>query len=92
MNFPADRLHISGETVQSRVRSFRGGEAVRNRCADCGSLVFGGNVGQDKSHTVYAGSLDDASLFEPRVAIFLRDRAAWAELPVGLAGYDTLPG
>ncbi len=91
MVFPASALTIVGATTQQRSPSFRGTEAVRNRCAACGSLVFGGELGKDDSHTLYAGTLDAPELFAPRIAIFARDRPDWASLPAGLAVHDTLP-
>lgn len=91
MGFPGGRLKIAGETRQSRVASIRGGEAVRNFCAVCGSLVFGGLFGVDDSHTVYAGTLDDPSLFKPSVAIINRARPPWAILPDGLTVFEEMP-
>ncbi|MFX8601233.1 GFA family protein, partial [Acinetobacter baumannii] len=67
-------------------------EAVRNFCPACGGLVFGGVVGEDLSHTIYAGSLDDPSAFKPTIAIFARDRPHWAPLPPGLTVFETMPG
>jgi hypothetical protein len=55
-------------------------------------LVFGGIVGKDTDHTVYAGSLDDPTLFHPTIAIFLRDKPDWVLIPEGLVGFETLPG
>lgn len=91
MGFPASALRITGETRLSRTKALRG-EAVRNHCAVCGGLVFGGIVGLHNSHTVYAGSLDDPSSFHPKIAIFARDRPAWVPLPPGLTVFETLPG
>ena len=91
MSFPAAALRFSGEARQFRSRSFRGTESVRNFCPTCGGLVFGGVVGQDTSHTIYAGSLDDAALFHPQMAIFNRDRPEWAPLPAGVAVFETMP-
>lgn len=91
MGYPASAVRISGETRQSRSPAFRGGESVRSHCAACGSLVFGGEPGRDDWHTLYAGSLDDPTGFEPQIAIFVRDRAPWAELPEGLARFETMP-
>jgi len=54
--------------------------------------VFGGTVGMDDSFTIYAGSLDDPSLFRPRIAIFTRGRPEWAMIPPGLKVYERLPG
>ena len=92
LGFPTDRLRITGETIQFRSLSYRGTEAVRNSCAICGGLVFGGELGKDSDHTIYAGSLDDPALFEPQVAIFVRDRPHWAPAPAGITEYETMPG
>jgi hypothetical protein len=74
MGFASAAVRFSAETRQFRSRSFRGTDAVRNFCPGCGGLVFGGEVGKDASHTIYAGSLGDPSLFRPTIAIFVRDR------------------
>src|SRR5262245_18446094 len=92
MGFAATALRFSGQTLQYRSKARRGGEAVRNSCPICGGLVFGGIVGVDDSHTIYAGSLDDPSSFRPTIAIFTRDRSAWAPLPSGLTIYEDMPG
>ena len=68
------------------------GEAVRNFCPACGSIVFGGRLGIDEQHTVYAGSLDDPTLFRPTIAIFNDSRPAWAPLPDGLKVFARMPG
>ena len=91
MLFEAGAMRITGETSQVRSSSLRGSEAVRNRCVRCGSLVFGGIVGVDEDHTVYAGTLDDPSRFNPVVAIFTRDRPAWVMIPQGLITFETMP-
>ena len=92
LGFASSAVRFSGETLQVRSLSFRGGEAVRNRCAVCGSLVFGGVVGVDTSHTIYAGSLDEPDIFRPVMAIFTRDRPDWVILPEGLQAFETMPG
>ena len=92
MGFAGSAVRFSGETRQFRSKAATGGDAVRNFCPVCGSLVFGGEVGKDDSHTIYAGSLDDPSVFRPKVAIFARSRPAWAVIPEGLTVYDGLPG
>jgi hypothetical protein len=92
MGFAADRVRITGKTLQFASKSWRGSDAVRNSCPVCGGLVFGGIVGVDDSYTIYAGSLDDSSIFRPAIAIFDRDRPAWVPLPPGLKVFDTMPG
>lgn len=92
MSFAADDITITGETLRSTARASRGGEAVRNHCARCGGLVFGGIVGTDTSHTVYAGSLDDPTAFRPQIAIFAGARPDWALIPDGLVVFEKMPG
>ena len=91
MGFASAAVRFSGETRQFRSRSFRGTDAVRNFCPGCGGLVFGGEVGKDASHTIYAGSLDDPSLFRPTIAIFVRDRPVWVVISPDLTPFDALP-
>lgn len=91
IGFRAADLVITGEALRSHVPSFSGGTATRNHCAHCGGLVFGGIHGETDEHTIYAGSLDDPSRFEPKVALFVRDRPAWAEVKASLTEYWTMP-
>jgi len=92
MGFAAGAVRFTGETRRFASPSARGTDAVRNSCPVCGGLVFGGIVGVDDNHTIYAGALDDPSLFHPKIAIFARDRPAWARLPEGLTVFETMPG
>jgi hypothetical protein len=91
MGFAASQVRFEGEPRQYRCPSLRG-ISVRNFCPTCGGLVFGGDVGVDEQHTVYAGALDDPSLFEPKIAIFERDRPCWVALPAGVTTFETMPG
>jgi hypothetical protein len=91
MGFGAEAVRFTGEARQAISRAYRGGEAVRNFCPTCGGLVFGGIVGVDTSHTIYAGSLDDPSFFEPQVALFGRDRPSWVLVPPELTVFETMP-
>jgi len=91
MAFASSAVRFSGQTRMFTSKAANGGDAVRNFCPVCGGLVFGGVVGKDSSHTIYAGSLDDPSAFRPTIAIFNRDRPAWALLPADLTVFDTIP-
>ena len=52
MGFKAEAVRFTGESRAFRSKAANGGEAVRNRCASCMSLVFGGE--RDKSELVHA--------------------------------------
>jgi len=89
---PAVSVRFTGKTMRSFVKSARGSDAVRNHCAACGGLVFGGLIGESREHTLYAGSLDEPALFQPTMAIFTRDKPEWVSMPAGLKVFATLPG
>jgi hypothetical protein len=91
MAFAAAAMTISGKTLTHRLALGDGRTATRNACAVCGGLVFGGDLGESTEFNIYAGSLDDAALFQPKIAIFTRDRAAWALIPADLKQFETMP-
>ena len=92
MGFSAATVRFSGQTRTFTSPSARGTDAVRNSCPVCSSLIFGGVVGKDDSHTIYAGTLDDPSLFHPTIAIFTRNRPVWAVIPPELTVFEAGPG
>jgi hypothetical protein len=91
ISFAAEDIEVTGEVQRSAVRAANGHQAVRNHCAICASLVFGGIFGVDDAINVYAGSLDDPSLFVPTLAIFTKGRPDWAMIPAGLSVFEGLP-
>jgi hypothetical protein len=88
MGFVSDAVRLTGESRKFFSPAANGGDAVRNFCPVCGGLVFGGEAGKDTMFTIYAGSLDDPSLFHPSVAIFTRGRPDWAVIPPELKIYE----
>lgn len=91
MIFDGSALRVTGAARQFTCKAANGNDAVRNFCPICGGLVYGGTIGKDTTFSVYAGSLDDAAVFHPRVVIFARDRAPWAMIPPHLKVFDTTP-
>ena len=91
MGYAAAAVRFAGEPRQFVSKSARGSAATRNFCAQCGSLVFGGVIGESESFTIYAGSLDDATAFTPAIAIFAAKRPAWAVIPQGMVVFDAMP-
>ena len=92
MGYESTAFRVTGETRQVRTALGSGRVAVRNFCPACGSLLFGGEYGVSNQHTVYAGTLDDPSLFKPTHAIMTRGKPDWATLPEGLTAYEGMPG
>jgi hypothetical protein len=90
--FPAESLTITGPILAFSSKAANGNDAIRNSCAKCGSLVFGGPLGRTDNHSIYVGSADDPSWFKPKIAIFVRDAPGWASIPPGLTRFEKLPG
>ena len=91
MGFPSSAVRFVGQSLKFTSKAANGNDAVRNSCPICGGLVFGGEAGKAEAFTIYAGSLDDPSSFHPTVAIFTRDRPAWAVIPPDLTTFDRGP-
>ena len=91
MSYAGEAVRFFGQSVEYRCLAARGGTSVRNFCAVCGGLVFGGEVGKSDSFTLYAGSLDKPEAFVPTIAIFAAGRPAWAIIPPGLTVFDRMP-
>ena len=87
----ASQLEVTGMTKPFFSTSYRGSPARRNFCAECGSLVHGGEIGVDDSITVYAGTLDDPAWFKPSIAIFTQHLPAWVVLPDNLHRFAAMP-
>ena len=94
MGFKADAVRFTGEARQFYSKAANGGgDAVRNCCANCMSLVFGGEIGKSDWYTLYAGSLDDPSTFHPTVRQFSPPaRPGGRSFPPGFKVFDRLPG
>jgi hypothetical protein len=87
----SDAVKITDKVIVHTLKHEDGREAVRNSCAVCGGLVYGGEVGNRRRHTIYAGSLDDPSLFRPSIGIFTCDKPDWVVVPRGLLLFESMP-
>jgi hypothetical protein len=88
MGFASNAVKFSGEARKFTSKAANGNDAARNFCPICGGLVFGGEVGKAATFTIYAGTLDDPSSFQPSVAVFTRGHPPWAVIPPGLKVFD----
>lgn len=89
--FPDAAAIVQGETRSYGVTGGSGRLATRFSCPVCNAIVFGRSEMMPGKINFYAGSLDDASLFKPTLAIFVRTRPPWDDSSRGLTCYETLP-
>jgi hypothetical protein len=62
------------------------GDNKRGFCSDCGSRLFGGIT--DDGHGITASSLDDPSLFKPKVHIWTSEAQTWDHLEPKLPKFE----
>ena len=89
--FSEGDVTLEGPTRSYSLTGGSGRTATRYSCPACRSGVFGRAEVMPGQINLYAGSLDDTALFEPKIAIFARRRPPWAAIPPGLRVFDEMP-
>ncbi len=89
--FPVDRFRLSGPVAEYTLTSEKGNTVTKVFCPACGSPILGRNTGMEGFVTITLGTLDDASEFEPQVAIFARNRQPWDVMDESLPTYAAQP-
>ena len=91
IGYKANVIKIAGAVIRHQLDQKDGRSSVRNSCALCGSLVYGGDVGETDFHTIYAGTLDNPLLFKPTMAINVKFKPDWVILPEGIPQFEGMP-
>ena len=91
MGVAKSSFKVTGETRSYTVQGTSGLRTTRHFCPTCGSLLFGRADMAPESVSVYVGTLDDPSVFQPEAILFARSRLAWDELAGSLPEFDTMP-
>jgi len=91
MGMPKAFFKVTGKPKSYTVQGTSGLRTTRNFCPTCGSLLFGTPDMAPETVTVYVGTLDDPSVFQPEAILFARNRLAWDELKGSLPEFDTMP-
>ncbi len=91
MGVPKSSFAVRGETKIYAIRHASGRTSVRHFCPTCGSLLFGTAEIVPEAVSIYVGTLDEPSVFQPEAVMFKRDRHAWDVTAGALAEFDTMP-
>lgn len=84
-------FQVQGAVKASPLPGGSGLPARRHFCPECGSLLFGMPASAPDLVTLYAGGLDDPSVFSPTDALCTRQRPDWARLAVALVAHADMP-
>jgi len=93
MGMARAQMRITGEMACFGAAAANGNVATRHFCLTCGSLVLGGIL-DDMAGTIsiYIGTLDDPSVFQPQIAIFTKHRLPWDCTVAGVTEFAAMPG
>lgn len=80
-----------GETRTYSIRHPDGRSSSRHFCPTCGSLLFGTSTSAPEAVSVYVGTLDQPSVFNPEAVMFTRDRHHWDVAAKPLPEFETMP-
>ncbi|MGH7779287.1 MAG: GFA family protein [Candidatus Binataceae bacterium] len=91
MGVPKSSFKVSGQTNSYALPGGSGLKSIRHFCPTCGSLLFGTPEAAPDAVSIYVGSLDDLSVFQPEAVIFKRSRQSWDQTLGSLPEFDALP-
>jgi hypothetical protein len=90
MGMPKSSFTVRGETKSYTLRHGDGRSSIRYFCPKCGSLLFGTAETAPDAISIYVGTLDEPSVFQPEAVMFKRDRHNW-DVTVGtLPEFETM--
>ncbi|MBV1708083.1 MAG: GFA family protein [Hyphomicrobiales bacterium] len=89
---PSDRLIFSAAKLAfHEVEAASGRHVQRGFCVNCGSLISSRWREQSKYQALMVGSLDDQSIFEPKVEVWISRAKAWEVLHPNTLKFDEGP-
>jgi hypothetical protein len=91
MGVPKASFRVCGITKSYTMRGTSGLNSARHFCPVCGSLLFGTPETAPEAVSIYVGTLDDPSIFEPTTVLFTRNRPAWDRVEGSLVEFEIMP-
>ncbi len=88
---PKSSFTVWGETKGYAVRGTSGLRAVRHFCPTSGSLLFGTSEVAPDAVSLYVGTLDEPSVFQPEAVLFKRERNRWDVIAGALPEFEKMP-
>lgn len=85
--FPAGSIAVTGPLKTYTEPGGQSGQPFHRRfCAECGTPLIWEREGADRT-LITAGSLDDKSLFKPKIAIFCASAPSWVPITQDTENY-----
>jgi len=88
---PQDAFRLTGEITEYTVKADSGNDSTRGFCPTCGDPITGHNTGMAGMMMVTAASLDDPSVFQPQMDIFVASAQPWDHMDPDLPKFPGMP-
>ena len=92
MVVPESGFRFTQGTPSGFARSDLERPVTRYFCPRCGTALGTRSPARPDSFIIKVGTLDDPSVFKPRLAIFTIDKQAFHHIPEGLPAFERRPG
>ncbi len=87
-----DAVKIEGETKTFDHVSDRGTKMTKHFCPNCGSPLFSTSEARPTMIGLRAGSLADASAFQPKINVYVSSKIESTPLDPNVQGFEKMPG
>lgn len=88
---PYEGLEIIGIYKEFETLSDSGNTVYRGFCAECGTMLFARNSGNDKVRPVSAVTLDNPGIYKPNMDFWVSDAQAWDIMDSNIPKFDANP-
>ncbi|MBT3305566.1 MAG: GFA family protein [Alphaproteobacteria bacterium] len=88
---PEDSVTVTGELTSFDFEADSGNMTTRQFCPTCGVPVTSGSIGMPGLVIIYAGSLDDPSIFAPGMDIYTDSAQPWDHMDPDLPKFPGMP-
>lgn len=84
-------VEIDGELNEWRRVADSGAESVAKFCPTCGNHIYHFSPGHPDKVMLKPSTLDDTSLIQPAVHVWVQEKQDWYQIPEAAMVFDTQP-
>ncbi|WP_101758131.1 GFA family protein [Oceanicoccus sp. KOV_DT_Chl] len=89
---PQTSFHITKGTPKKWSRpADSGGTVDCYFCGECGNRIYHHNPNKPELIKLKPGTLDDVSVIQPQMHVWVRSKQPWVEIPAGVEQHQTQP-
>ena len=91
MSVYSHAFQVSGELKEWEYSSDSGEKHIAYFCPDCGNRIYHEHLEKKGIIHLKPGTLDDTSILEPDVHLWVKRKQPWVNIPEGIPRHDTQP-